>query len=161
MISGDKLVTSCSRTAIPYTLADSHTSHSRVLVLHTSNATLSHRDFPAEVSNGPVGLGRRVVPTRFPTHMLGLLALAVAPLLVGAAPTWHIIDSDIATIDTNVAFISDSVGYAATTVNGVGPEVLVTCTFSGCCRIRTRGVGVAWPHCLAVSAAVSRRSSSL
>jgi len=49
--------------------------------------------------------------------------LAGLALAAAAGPSWHIVDSDIATIDTGVAFTSDTVGYAGGASNGVGPQV--------------------------------------
>jgi hypothetical protein len=49
-------------------------------------------------------------------------AAALAAVALGA-PTWHIVDSDIATVDTGVAFTSDLIGYTAGASNGVGPQV--------------------------------------
>ncbi len=43
-------------------------------------------------------------------------------------PSWThvVVDSDIGTIDTGVAFTSDSVGYTAGATNGVGPQAFTT-----------------------------------
>jgi len=66
--------------------------------------------------------------------VLGLLSVAIA------APTWKLIDSDIATVDTGVAFVSDTVGYTSAVSNGAGPQILKT----------TNG-GVNWASCPATS----------
>lgn len=68
-----------------------------------------------------------------------MIAVALVALLgvASGAPSWKIIDSDIATIDTGISFTSDTVGYAATVNNGVGPQV---------CAIALRFfVGFWWP----------------
>jgi len=66
------------------------------------------------------------------------LAVALcASLIVGSmAQSWKIIDSDIATVDTGVAFTSDTVGYSAATANGAGPEI-----------VKTTNGGVNWASC--------------
>jgi len=56
------------------------------------------------------------------SFLVGLASLAVAV----SAAEWKIIDSDIATIDTGLAFTSDTVGYTGGAANGVGPEIFKT-----------------------------------
>jgi hypothetical protein len=51
------------------------------------------------------------------------LALAAVAATAAAAPSWHLVDSNIQTIDTGVAFVSDKRGYTAGAQNGVGPQV--------------------------------------
>jgi photosystem II stability/assembly factor-like uncharacterized protein len=40
-----------------------------------------------------------------------------------AAPTWQIIDSNLANTATGIAFTSDTVGYACGGSNGAGPQI--------------------------------------
>jgi len=68
--------------------------------------------------------------------MRSALVFAAVALSAFAAPTWHIVNNDIATIDTGLAFISATVGYTGGVGNGVGPEVL-----------KTTDGGVTWTPC--------------
>jgi len=54
-----------------------------------------------------------------------VLVFACVAAAVSAAE-WKIIDSNIATIDTGLAFTSDTVGYTGGAANGVGPEIFKT-----------------------------------
>lgn len=54
------------------------------------------------------------------------LCVAAAVAVASAAPAWKIIDSDIATIDTGLAFTTDLIGYSGGASNGVGPAIFKT-----------------------------------
>jgi len=64
------------------------------------------------------------------------LCVAAAVAVASAAPAWKIIDSDIATIDTGLAFTTDLIGYSGGASNGVGPAIF-----------KTVDGGVTWTTC--------------
>lgn len=55
-----------------------------------------------------------------------IVALSLLAAVASGAPTWHVVDSDIATVDTGLGFTSDLIGYTGGAANGAGPEIFKT-----------------------------------